>query len=138
MILLDTDIVTLFTLGHDRVTSRVLAAGDTVTTSVITRIEILRGRFDFLLKARDGAELQRAQQWLDRSEWDLSKLVIIPIDAQTVAQFDRLRTQPKLKKIGRADLLIASIALAHGATLVTRNVKHFRVVPGLDVVNWAD
>ena len=137
MILLDTDIVTLLTLGHERVTERVLSAGDVVATSVVTRIEILQGRFAFLLKAFDGQELRRAQQLLDRSEWDLGKLVVVPSDVQAAGQFDRLRIQPKLKKIGRADLLVASIALAHQATLVTRNMKHFRVVPGLALENWA-
>jgi predicted nucleic acid-binding protein len=29
-------------------------------------------------------------------------------------------------------------ALAHGATLVTRNVREFGRVPGLTVVNWHD
>jgi tRNA(fMet)-specific endonuclease VapC len=43
-----------------------------------------------------------------------------------------------LKKIGRADLLIASIARANKAILVTRNLKDFRQVPGLQVENWAD
>jgi len=44
----------------------------------------------------------------------------------------------ELRKIGRADLLIASIALAKNATLVTRNVGHFKLIPGLKTVNWAD
>ena len=44
----------------------------------------------------------------------------------------------KLKKIGRADLLIACITLAQRATLVTRNLKDFRQVPGLPVENWLD
>jgi tRNA(fMet)-specific endonuclease VapC len=43
-----------------------------------------------------------------------------------------------MSKIGRADLLIASIAMAHRATLVTRNVRHFAQIPGLVVVNWID
>ena len=59
-------------------------------------------------------------------------------DAGFAAEFDRLRSHKKLVKIGRSDLLIASIALAHQATLVTRNVRHFRQVPGLNVENWAD
>jgi hypothetical protein len=41
-------------------------------------------------------------------------------------------------QIGLDDLLIVSIALAHRATLITRNVQHFRRVPGLIVVNWVD
>lgn len=138
MILLDTDIVTLLALGHERVAERVLASGDVVATSVITRIEILQGRFAFVLKARDGQELRRAQRLLDQSEWDLTKLVIVPIDVQAAEHFDRLRAQAKLKKIGRADLLVASIALAHRVTLVTRNTKHFRGVPGLMLENWAE
>jgi tRNA(fMet)-specific endonuclease VapC len=60
------------------------------------------------------------------------------IDVLAAAEFDRLRPNKKLKKIGRADLLIACIALANRATLVTRNLKHFRLVPGLRVENWVD
>jgi tRNA(fMet)-specific endonuclease VapC len=48
---------------------------------------------------------------------------------------DKLRQHKELKKIGRGDLLIASIALAHQATLVTRNVQDFRQIPGLRVEN---
>ena len=40
--------------------------------------------------------------------------------------------------MGRADLLIASIVLARQAILVTRNLRHFRQVPGLAIVNWVD
>jgi len=43
-----------------------------------------------------------------------------------------------LKKVGRADLLIAAIALAHRATLVTRNVRDFQQIPGLILENWTD
>jgi tRNA(fMet)-specific endonuclease VapC len=49
-----------------------------------------------------------------------------------------LRQNKKLKKIGRPDLLIAAITLAARGTLVTRNLKDFRLVPGLRVENWAD
>ena len=52
--------------------------------------------------------------------------------------FGRFHAEKKYRKIGRADLLIACIALAHNATLVTRNTKDFAVVPGLKLENWAD
>jgi tRNA(fMet)-specific endonuclease VapC len=65
-------------------------------------------------------------------------LHLVPLDTLAAAEFDRLRENKKLKKIGRADLLFACIALAQRATLVTRNLKHFRQVPGLQLENWAD
>jgi tRNA(fMet)-specific endonuclease VapC len=43
-----------------------------------------------------------------------------------------------LRNIGCGDLLIASIALANRATLVTRNRKDFRKLPNLGLENWAD
>jgi tRNA(fMet)-specific endonuclease VapC len=36
------------------------------------------------------------------------------------------------------DLKIASIALAHDATLLTRNTRDFAQVPGLRIENWLD
>ena len=38
--------------------------------------------------------------------------------------------------IGPNDLMIAATALAHGATLVTNNVKEFSRVPGLRLEDW--
>jgi tRNA(fMet)-specific endonuclease VapC len=139
MYLLDTDTLTLIHAGYARVSERQRTVPSSeVATTIITRIEILQGRFDALLKAADAGQLVRAQQLLARTEDRLREVVIIPIDGRAAAEFDRLRQNKKLKKIGRADLLIASIALAWRAILVTRNLRHFRQVPGLQVENWAD
>jgi len=40
------------------------------------------------------------------------------------------------KPIGPHDVLIAATALAHGATLVTRNLRESRRVKGLLVEDW--
>jgi tRNA(fMet)-specific endonuclease VapC len=111
---------------------------ENVATTVISAVEILRGRHEFLLKASTGEQLLRAQQLLTSSEELLQTLVIVPVGRTSAAEFDRLRHDKKMKKIGRADLLIASITLAHRATLVTRNLKHFRQIPGLQLENWID
>ena len=139
MIVLDTDTLTLFLRNHPRVVERMRATTEEVAITIISRIEALQGRFDSLLKAADGAELHRGQRRLQEAERDLARIPkLLPIDIATAAAFDQLREHKKLKKIGRADLLIACIVLANRATLVTRNRKHFQPVPGLKVENWAD
>jgi tRNA(fMet)-specific endonuclease VapC len=139
--LLDTD---LFTLAHQAkygLRARIdaeRAASNVVAISIITRIEVLRGRFDAILKAADAPSLLRLQTRLAESEAFLQAFEMIPFNAQAADQFNRLLTDKKFKKIGRGDLLIACIALAHDATLVTRNRKDFQNIPNLRIENWAD
>lgn len=139
MHLLDLDTLTHLYGGHPRVRERLkqLAEPD-IGTTIITKIELLRGRFEFVLKVSTGSGLLRAQQLLTRTKELLEQIVIVPLDERAVVQFDRLVAIRGLRKIGRADLLIASIALAHHAVVVTRNLYHFRQVPGLSVTNWVD
>lgn len=139
LFILDTNTLSALHAGDARILRHKERFDPTeVVTTIITRIEILRGRFEFVLKAADGIELRRALDWLERSEKLLSHIGILRLSDAAASEFDKLRPSKKLKRIGRADLLIASIALAHRATLVTRNLKHFRQVPGLQVENWAD
>lgn len=138
MIVLDTDILSLLYANHLLVSERYDQAQDQVVTTIVTRIEILQGRFDSILKAEDGQKLVRAVEWLRQAEANLSSWKIMPLDDVAAGEFDKLRENKKLKKIGRPDLLIAAIALANRAILVTRNLKHFQQVPKLHVENWAD
>jgi tRNA(fMet)-specific endonuclease VapC len=139
MHLLDTDTLPYLHAGHPRVVTRLRELDDpNVATTIVTKIELLRGRFEFILKAANGTDLLRAQQWLVRTEGLLAQILILPLDEAGAVEFDRLRVARRLRKIGRADLLIASIALAHRATLVTRNMRHFQQIAGLTVTNWID
>jgi tRNA(fMet)-specific endonuclease VapC len=140
MFVLDADTLTLLFTGHPRVTVRQESVPSAeIAITVITWIETLLGRFEFLRKAASGEELLRAQALLDRTLVPLSGVeTILPVDAAAAREFDRLLANRKLKKIGRADVVISSITLANKATLVTRNLKHFRQVPGLQVESWAD
>lgn len=129
MYVLDTDILSLVNADHPKVRAKSDQIDDAeIAITVITKVEVLRARFDFVLKAANG-KLLRAQQWLQRSEELLAQLEVIEFDEDAASEFDALLLQKKLKKIGRADLLIASIVLARRDILVTRNVKHFRQVP---------
>lgn len=140
MKVLDTDTLNLVYYAHPQVIARRSSVpASEVAITVVTRIEVLQGRFDFLLKAADAAELQRAQQLLDRTEQLLAAVpTVLPVNPAAAAEFDRLRQNKKLRKVGRPDLLIAAIVLANRGTLVTRNLRDFRQVPGLSVENWAD
>lgn len=139
MYLLDTDVLSWLQRGHERVLAHVHAASDPeLATSIISWGEIIRARIEFMLRAASGEELQRAQSWLELSEELFKKLTVITIDRYIAEQFERLRLQPGLGRVGRADLLIACVAIAHDATLVTRNTKDFARIPGLRLENWVD
>ncbi len=139
MYLLDTDTVTHLHSGNTNVINRLENLQDEeVAITIVTKIEILRGRIDYLLKAFSGSDLLKAQELFSRSETLLNQLPVILIDPNAANQFDRLQDISKFRKIGRSDLLIASIALANQAQLVTRNLRHFRQIPHLFLENWVD
>ena len=66
----------------------------------------------------------------------LSDFLVVGLDEAAIGHFGRLRKQKNLKKIGRPDMLIACIALAHNALLVTRNTKDYKDIAGLRKENW--
>jgi len=139
MYLLDTDTVTHLHSGNTNVINRLENLQDEeVAITIVTKLEILRGRIDYLLKAFSGSDLLKAQELFSRSETLLNQLPVILIDPNAANQFDRLQDISKFRKIGRSDLLIASIALANQAWLVTRNLRHFRQIPHLFLENWVD
>jgi len=137
MVVLDTDILSLLFAGQARVRQRA-AQADEIGITTISRFEILRGRFDSVLKAANPAQLLEAMTRLLQAELMLAEFSELAIDAAAADQFGKLQANRKLKKIGRADLLIASIVLANRVTLITRNLRHFQQVPGLRLENWAD
>ena len=139
MHLLDTDTLTYLHAGHGNVVQRLRECDDMeIGIAVVTKAEVLRARCDFLLKAANTAQLMRAQDLLERSESLFQQLLVVPFDDRAAVEFERLREVKSVKKIGHADLLIASVALANRATLVTRNLRHFRQVPQLILANWVD
>lgn len=111
---------------------------DFVAITVVTKVEILRGRIDFLLKAENSENLEKAQRLLLESEKQIAEFSIMGFNKEALIKFDEFRQNNKYRKIGRPDMLIASTCLANRAILVTRNVKHFKQFPNLDVENWVD
>ncbi|MBI5934703.1 MAG: type II toxin-antitoxin system VapC family toxin [Chloroflexi bacterium] len=62
----------------------------------------------------------------------------LPFDDAAAEIYGRLRThlEKQGKLIGPNDLLIASIALANNAILVTHNTEEFKRVPELNIEDW--
>ncbi len=138
MIVFDSDIFTLFAYGHDKVKKRYDEADDVFAVTVITWIEVLKGRTDSILKAADEKELRVAAERMRHTESVLNDFAVLPVDDPAIAHFGKLSRHKKLAKMRRADMLIACVALGRRARLVTRNLKDFKDVPGLHLENWAD
>lgn len=101
MHLLDTDTLTHLHAGHPRVVEHLRTLTDPdVGTTVITKIELLRGRFEYVLKAATGEQSLRAQQWLLRTEELLAQILIVPLNDAASEHFDRLRVISAYRKIG--------------------------------------
>lgn len=58
---------------------------------------------------------------------------------QATESYGRIRTALAVRgtPIGPNDLIIAAIAVAHNAMLVTHNAREFSRVPGLQVEDWS-
>ncbi len=68
----------------------------------------------------------------------LQPLQVLPFDSECAAHAARIRAELESMgaPIGPHDTLIAATALRHQATLVTRNVREFSRVAGLQWVDW--
>jgi tRNA(fMet)-specific endonuclease VapC len=128
--LLDTNICIAFLNGSEpAVRDRLigLPISDVHLCSVV-KAELLYG-------ARNGARVEENLRTLERFFAPFSSL---SFDDEGAAHYGIIRSQLKRegRPIGSNDFLIASIALAHDAVLVTRNDAELRRVIGLRVEIW--
>jgi tRNA(fMet)-specific endonuclease VapC len=81
---------------------------------------------------------QNAKRRQAQYEQFLATIEVLPFDSAISRRAAELRQTLERggEGIGPMDTLIAATALAHNATLVTRNVREFGRVPGLQVVDW--
>jgi predicted nucleic acid-binding protein len=107
-ILFDTDVL----IDHLRGSRQLII--DDAAISVVTRTELFAGD--------ERQELAVEALLEDCEEMD--------IDPQIARRAGRVKRQTDLQI---ADALIAATALEHGIPLMTRNIRHFGRVPGLDL-----
>jgi predicted nucleic acid-binding protein len=121
MIVADTDVLIDFLAGRDpgaELVTAELNRGDLRTTSV-TRFELLAG-----------ARTTRQENTIRELLAAVPALALDEEAADRAAEIQR-GLQSSGESIGMADSLIAGIVLSHGATLLTRNRRHFARVTGL-------
>ena len=109
--------------------------GDLFIT-VITVEEVMRGWLALLGSKKKRGDEIAVYSRMKRSAEMFGQWDILEWDADALACFENLRK--RRLKISTADMKIASIALAHDSTLLTRNRDDFGKVPGLRIENWLD
>jgi len=95
-------------------------AADTFQVPGIVAMELLMG-------CQNQADLQHTQKFLSAFE------VTWPEAVEFAQAYDLLAVHRLSSRLSIPDCLIAAMALARSARLYTFNLKHFRVVAGLDV-----
>lgn len=127
--LLDTNAVIDLMRLRDPLAARVQRAGPgPLAVSAITLAELWYG----------AARSRRPRRSRDDQDAALAPFRVLDFDAAAADRYADARThlagtgQP----IGDRDLMIAAIALANRATLVSGNVGEFQRVPGLRVEDW--
>lgn len=132
--LLDTNICVHFLRGEHQLNARFAALGlAQCFVSEITVAELLFG-------AANSAPVWQARQRRQVMEFQvLFAEQVLPI-GPALAIFAEQKAA--LRRTGRPiddfDILIGSTALAHGLTLVTRNIRHFTNFSNLVLENWID
>jgi tRNA(fMet)-specific endonuclease VapC len=132
----DTDSVTLLLHGHAEISrnAAIYSPADLALT-IVTVEEMLTGWYSQIRKAKNDEQRIRAYAALQQAVEFCSHARILPMNQSAVSRFNELRG--KKIRIGTNDLKIASIALAHDAVLVTRNLRDYKRVPGLEFVDWS-
>jgi len=109
-LLVDTDVF----VDHLRGSRKIVAGGDRVVYSVVTRCELFAGR-----ETEEGTVRRLLEPFEE-----------LPVDRSIAERAGRLRRTSGLRT---PDALIAASALEHTLTLVTRNVGDFKAARGLKI-----
>ncbi len=114
--------------------SKLESVSEDIATTIISAEEQLRGWLAQIHRQRDPHEQIKAYERLHERIDFYAAWEVLPWDATTANIFQDLRGQRI--RIGTMDLKIASIALEHDATLLTRNMRDFEQVPVLRADCW--
>ena len=119
-----------------RLRARLKESQASVFTTIVNAQEITEGWCAFINSQPAGEKQIKGYLQFKNSLELMMELMLLPFDEASAPGFHQLRKQ--LPRIGTMDLKIASICLAHDATLLSRNLVDFERIPSLRVENWLD
>lgn len=131
MYLLDTDTVIYILKGHPIVEQKLREnAHETMKVSVITLMELYYGAFKSEKVTSNLAKVKTIENALE----------ILPVGQEITEIFgmEKARLESYGKPLDDFDLVLGCSALAYNLTLVTNNLKHFKRIESLKIVNWAE
>ena len=102
--------------------------------TIVSFHEQFLGWNSYIARATDQAGIVRGYAKLEGIIADFASSQMLPFDSAAADIFEDLRKQRV--RIATMDLRIASIALANGMTVLTRNLVDFQKVPNLSVEDW--
>ena len=141
MLLLDTDLISLVQDKSGRASEKLnkrleeAAESHVIAVSIVSLEEQMRGWLAYLAAARTIDRQIVGYRRLHEALDAYSSRILVDFDERAAAQYQQL-VRGRIR-IGTMDLRIAAIALANGATLLSKNLVHFRKVPGLRVEDWS-
>jgi tRNA(fMet)-specific endonuclease VapC len=129
---LDTDMVSLYQYGHAAVCAAVdRHPAGSVGITVLTVEEQLSGWYRQLRRIKQPPALAAVYQRMANTVQFYSSLPILSFTEEAIARYEDLK---RLKLgIGKTDQRIAAVVLLNQIVLVTRNLRDFQRVPGLQV-----
>lgn len=138
MLVLDSDHITALQFtgpSADRLLARLDSAGEGYATTIVTVEESLHGWINKVRGATTPQQRMLYYEKLNAMVTFFQSWTRLPFDEVAATKYEELRSL-KLRSIGSRDLQIAAIVLRHDATLLSANLQHFRLVPGLKVEDW--
>jgi tRNA(fMet)-specific endonuclease VapC len=139
MLVLDTDVFSIIQRAegdeYDRLIAR-LPENDpqSVRVTILSFEEQTRGWLTYIARARSLERQIEAYVRLRVLLREFANRQVLDFDDRAAQLYQQL-VKARIR-IGTMDLKIASVCLAHGATLLSRNLRDYRKVPGLQVEDW--
>ena len=139
MYVLDTDDLSLLERGNAESLTLQMRLEQvphkSIATTIVNYEEQMRGWLARAAQANTPEQMLTAYARLQGHIETFAGIPILPFSAKAAFEFARLRQAGVC--IGMMDMKIAAIAIAHNATVLTRNVSDFGKVPGLSVEDWS-